>query len=55
MIFYYAPKTVSVAAHITLLEAGAEFELRKLDFTSSEQQSADYLKVNPKGRVPAGD
>lgn len=53
MIFYYAPKTVSVAAHITLHEARAEFELRKLDFTSAEQQSPDYLKVNPKGRVPA--
>lgn len=53
MIFYYAPKTVSVASHITLNEAGADYELRRLDFAATEQRSADYLKVNPKGRVPA--
>lgn len=53
MIFYYAPKTVSIAAHITLEEAGADYESRKLDFSVTEQRSDDYLKVNPKGRVPA--
>ncbi len=53
MIFYYAPQTVSVASHITLNEVGADYELRKLDFKVTEQQSPDYLKVNPKGRVPA--
>ncbi|MDA1371483.1 MAG: glutathione S-transferase family protein [Proteobacteria bacterium] len=53
MIFYYAPKTVSVASQIALEEAGAEYELRKLDFATVEQRSADYLKINPKGRVPA--
>ncbi len=53
MIFYYAPKTVSVAAHIALEEAGADYESRKLDFSKTEQRSDDYLKVNPKGRVPA--
>lgn len=53
MIFYYAPKTVSVAAHIALEEAGASYEARRLDFSITEQRSDDYLKVNPKGRVPA--
>jgi glutathione S-transferase len=53
MIFYYAPRTVSVASHIALQEAGADYELRRLDFSISEQHSADYLKVNPKARVPA--
>lgn len=53
MIFYYAPKTVSVAAHIALEEAGASYEARRLNFSITEQRSDDYLKVNPKGRVPA--
>lgn len=53
MLFYYAPKTVSVASHIALEEAGADYESRRLDFSVTEQQSEDYLKINPKGRVPA--
>ena len=53
MIFYFAPKTVSVASHIVLNEVGADYELRRLDFSITEQQSAEYLKINPKGRVPA--
>ena len=53
MIFYYAPKTVSLASPIVLEEVGAQYELRKLDFASTEQRSEDYLQTNPKGRVPA--
>ena len=53
MIFYFAPKTVSLASHIALEQAGAEYESRQLDFSITEQQSGDYLKINPKGRVPA--
>jgi glutathione S-transferase len=50
---YYAPHTCALASHITLLDVGAEYELRRVDFASSEQQSPAYLQVNPKGRVPA--
>ena len=53
MIFYYAPQTVSVATHIALEEVGAKYETRVLNFGVTEQQSKDYLEVNPKGRVPA--
>ncbi|MGY6273171.1 glutathione S-transferase family protein [Achromobacter denitrificans] len=51
--FYSAPGTCALATHIALHEAGAEFDLVKLDFSAGQQQSADYLRVNPKGRVPA--
>jgi glutathione S-transferase len=51
--FYYAPKTCSLASHIALKDAGAAYELRRLDFSKAEQQSPEYLKVNPKARVPA--
>jgi glutathione S-transferase len=55
MIFYYAPRTVSLASHITLEEVAADYEARRLDFTATEQRSARYLGINPKGRVPTLD
>jgi glutathione S-transferase len=51
--FYFAPGTIALASHIALEEAGADFEPVRVNFQEGEQQSADYLSVNPKGRVPA--
>ena len=51
--FYTAPGTCALATHIALHEAGAEFDLVKLNIAAGQQQSPDYLRVNPKGRVPA--
>jgi glutathione S-transferase len=51
--FYYAPRTCALASHIALEEAGAKYETVRLDFGKDEQRKPDYLKVNPKGRVPA--
>ena len=53
IVFYYAQQTVSVASHIVLEEIGAQYETRVLNFAEAEQRSEDYLKTNPKGRVPA--
>jgi glutathione S-transferase len=50
---YYAANTCSLAVHIALEDAGAGYELRRIDFSSTEQQSPDYLRFNPKARVPA--
>ena len=51
--FYYAQHTCALASHIALEEANATFALKRVDFTSKEQQQAEYLKINPKARVPA--
>ena len=51
--FYYAPDTCALATHIALRDAGAEFALHRIDFASEQQKSVDYLKINPKARVPA--
>jgi glutathione S-transferase len=51
--FYFAPGTCALASRITLEEAGADYEPVRLDFSKTQQRSPDYLKVNPKGRVPA--
>jgi glutathione S-transferase len=50
---YYAPHTCALATHIVLEEAGAGYSTVRIDFAKTEQRSAEYLKVNPKGRVPA--
>ena len=50
--FYYASGTCALASHIALAEAGADYTTERLDFKANQQNSPDYLKLNPKGRVP---
>src|SRR4029450_11955888 len=50
---FYAPHTCSLATHIVLEEAGADYSTVRIDFAKTQQQSPEYLKVKPKGRVPA--
>jgi glutathione S-transferase len=50
---FYAPGACSLAAHIALEETGAQYDTTVIDLKSGQQRSADYLAVNPKGRVPA--
>src|SRR5215813_743796 len=50
---FYAPHTCALASHIALEEAGAVYEAVRIDFRSGEQKKPEYLKINPKGRVPA--
>jgi glutathione S-transferase len=50
---FYANGTCALASHIALEEAGAQYETVKLNFSQGEQRKPEYLKVNPKGRVPA--
>jgi glutathione S-transferase len=50
---FYSPGACSLAPHIALEEAGAVYTPVLVDFKAAEQQSPAYLKVNPKGRVPA--
>jgi glutathione S-transferase len=50
---YYAPNTCSLASHIALEDAGAKYELRRVDFGKTEQQSPNYVVINPKARVPS--
>jgi glutathione S-transferase len=50
---YYAADTCSLASHIALEEAGADYALARISFAQNQQRSPDYLAINPKGRVPA--
>lgn len=49
---YYAPIACSLAPYITLTEAGAEFDVRPINLRKGQQNSAEYLKINPKHKVP---
>jgi len=50
---YYAPGACSTASHIGLEESGAPYESQALSFAKNEQKTPEYLKINPRGRVPA--
>lgn len=53
LTLFYTPGTCSLASHIALEEAGADYEAKRVDFASNEQRAPEYLAINPKGRVPA--
>ena len=50
---YYVPGTCALASHIALQEAGAAYTAERLDFKANQQNSPEYLAINPKGRVPS--
>ena len=54
MKLYYAPGACSLSPHIALLEAGLPYDLVKVDLRAKKLENGDdYLKINPKGQVPA--
>jgi glutathione S-transferase len=50
---YYAPGTCALATHLTLEMAEVDHRAIRLDFGANQQRLAEYLRRNPKGRVPA--
>ena len=50
---YYSPGACSLAPHIVLEEIGVAFSLVLASTSDGTTRSPEYLRVNPKGRVPA--
>lgn len=48
---YCSPNSIS-AAVVAVLNEGVHWEPIRVDFKSAEQTKPEYLKINPKGRVP---
>jgi glutathione S-transferase len=53
LTLYFSPGSCSRACHIALEESGLPYEGKRINFAENQQRSDDYLKLNPKGRVPA--
>ena len=53
LTLYYGPRTCALASLIALEESGLEHRVERLDMAAGAQKSDAYLKINPKGRVPA--
>ncbi len=49
---HYYPDNASLFPHMMLREIGCPFELRLVDRNRDAQKSADYLKLNPMGKIP---
>jgi glutathione S-transferase len=53
MKLYYSPGACSLAVHIALREAGAEFDLIKVDLATHRlADGSDYFQIAPRGYVP---
>jgi glutathione S-transferase len=52
LTLYFAPGSSSMAAHIALHEVGASFEAKPMSFKNNDMRSADFLGLNPDGKVP---
>lgn len=52
MQLYYYPGNANLAPHMLLEELGVPHELVLVDRGVNAQKSADYLKLNPAGRIP---
>ena len=53
MTLFFSPGACSLASHIGLEETGAPYELKPILLAKGQQRTADYLKINPRGKVPA--
>jgi glutathione S-transferase len=49
---YFAPGACSLASHIALEESGLPYETQKLNLMEGDQRKPEYLRLNPRGRVP---
>jgi glutathione S-transferase len=53
MTLYFSPGACSMASHIGIEETGAPYEEKPTLLPKGEQKTEAYLKINPRGKVPA--
>jgi glutathione S-transferase len=49
----FSPGACAIVPYILLKEAGADFETLNVNLAKGEHHQPEYLKINPKGKVPA--
>jgi len=50
--FWHGPMTRSTGTLALLEELGVSYDLRKVDVRGGESRTADFLEINPAGKVP---
>ena len=53
LTLYYSPRACSMASHVALEEAGAQFEPRVINIFNGEHMTPEYKAINPRSKVPA--
>jgi glutathione S-transferase len=53
MTLFFSPGACSLASHIGLEETGVPYELKPVMLAKGQQRTPEYLKINPRGKVPA--
>jgi glutathione S-transferase len=53
LTLYFSPGACSLASHIGLEETGAPYEAKPILLAKQQQKTEAYLKINPRGKVPA--
>ncbi|MCF3638525.1 glutathione S-transferase [Rhizobium sp. TRM95111] len=53
LTLHHCPGTCALASLIALEESGLAHQVKRVNLAAGEQHSEAYLKINPKGRVPA--
>src|SRR5689334_25112574 len=52
MKLYYMPGACSIGIHVLLEEIGKPYDLQKIDGAKQEQYGPEFVKINPKSKVP---
>jgi glutathione S-transferase len=52
MDLYYSPGASSVGIHVLLEEIDKPYGLRKVSLQNGEQHKPEFLRINPKAKVP---
>lgn len=55
LTLYYSKGSSALAAHILLEETGAPYVAAEVSIPTGEHLASDFLRMNPKGRIPVLD
>jgi glutathione S-transferase len=53
LIFYFSPMSTATVTEIVIEELGIPCERKRLDIKAGDTKTAEFLAVNPNGKVPA--
>jgi glutathione S-transferase len=53
LTLYYAPTTCALVPYVNLTEAGAAFDVQKINMRKGQNKTPEYLAINPQHKVPA--